>query len=120
MDIKPINYNVNSPAFGAVVNIEANRTLLDKKSMKELIEIGRKIGDDNTKIDMFVSYSKDNPYVYKFSHKTECAFKENLKTEKIAFETDDEILTPTMKPVDFGKKLLARIKDFVNINTSLV
>lgn len=120
MKIDGIRQGGYTPSFGAVVNINASRSLLNAKDVNELIEIGKKIGDNNTKIDMFVTHSKSNPYVYKFAHKTEHTFSEKLKTEKISFETEDEVLKPTIKPVDFGKNVLKRVSAFITKNTTLV
>ena len=51
------------------------------------------MGDNNTKINMNIDYVKNNPYVYNFSHKTEHIVNEKFKTEKIVFETNDDVVT---------------------------
>ena len=79
--------------------------------------IGKDIGDDNTKIDMFVGAVKDNAYVYKFSHKTELTVAERFKQEKISYETDENVVTTTITPLEYGKNLMGRIKMFVAQNT---
>ena len=109
--------STQSPNFGAVVNIKANPVLLNEKAIKELCEIGKKIGDDNTKIDMFVNYDAKNPYVYKFGQKTELAFIEKNKTEKLLFESDEAVLNP-ISPLKYGKELLQRINKFVKLTTT--
>lgn len=106
-----------SPNFKAIVNIKASEALLDKNAIKELKEIGEKIGDKNTTINMYAGYVKENPYVYKFSQKTEHCVNEPFVSEKITFETDENILHPTKKPLDYGKELLDRIKTFICRNT---
>lgn len=109
--------STQSPNFGAVVNIKANPVLLNEKAVKELCEIGKKIGDENTKIDMFVNYDAKNPYVYKFGQKTELAFIEKNKTEKLLFESDEAVLNP-ISPLKYGKELLKRINNFVKLTTT--
>lgn len=110
------NNSVHNPNFGAVVNIKATPSLLNEKAIKELCEIGKKIGDDNTKIDMFVKYDKKNPYVYNFSQKTELAFSEKSKTEKLTFESSESVVNP-VSALQFGKNLLERINTFIKITT---
>ena len=109
--------STQSPNFGAVVNIKATPSLLNEKAVKELCEIGKKIGDENTKIDMFVNYDAKNPYVYKFGQKTELAFIEKNKTEKLLFESDEAVLKP-ISPLKYGKELLKRINNFVKLTTT--
>ncbi len=111
------NNSAYNPNFGAVVNIKATPSLLNEKAIKELCEIGKKIGDDNTKIDMFVNYDAKNPYVYKFGQKTELAFIEKNKTEKLLFESDEAVLNP-ISPLKYGKELLQRINKFVKLTTT--
>lgn len=110
------NYSLN---FKAVVNIKAKPTLLNENGIKELQEIGKKIGDNNTKINMNIDYVKNNPYIYNFSHKTEHTVNEKFKTEKIGFETNEDVVTPTITPLEYGKKLLERINTFISRNTTL-
>ena len=119
MNIVPVSLSENrkNQNFTAKVNIKSNPLLLDGKAVEELREIGKTIGDNNTQIDMFVGFVKDNPYAYNFSHKTEFKVAENFKTEKITFETNEDIITPTITPLEYGKNLLKRVRQFINKNT---
>lgn len=94
------------PSFTARTSIIAPSTLLSKNSIEELNNLGAKIGDDKSKINLNLSYS-DSDKVYKVDYLAH--FVKNRKTAITKHSTN--IPTEKMSPVDYVKKLMGKLSN---------